>query len=79
EQQTYADALRNAELQLSQAQSRLEQSKVAADNARQQEATDIASAQSQVDDAQVQLDELLKGPKPADVATAQAQLDQARA
>jgi len=79
EKQKYAEALRNAELQLSQAQSRLEQAKVAADNARQQEINDVANAQAQVDDAQVQLDELLKGPKSADVAAAQAQVDQARA
>ncbi len=79
EKQTYAEVLRNAELQLNQAQSRLEQAKVAADNARQQEINDVANAQALVDDAQVQLDELLKGPKGTDVAAAQAQVDQAKA
>jgi HlyD family secretion protein len=78
-QQQYADALRNAELQLSQAESRLEQAKVAYENAKQQEINDVASAQAQVDDARTQLDELLKGPKDTSVAQAQAQVDQARA
>ncbi|WP_026370001.1 efflux RND transporter periplasmic adaptor subunit [Kallotenue papyrolyticum] len=75
----YAEALRTAELQLSQAQSRLEQAKVAYDTARQQEIADVATAQAQVNDAQVQLDELLKGPDASEVARAQAQVDQARA
>lgn len=75
----YAEALRTAELQLSQAQSQLEQARIAYDNARQQEINDVASAQAAVNDAQVQLDELLKGPEATDVTQAQAQLDQARA
>ena len=79
QQAQYASALRDAELQLNQAQSRLEQAKVSFEAARQQEITDLATAQTQVDDAQVQLDELLKGPKPEDVTVAQAQVDQARA
>jgi HlyD family secretion protein len=79
QQEQYASALRQAELQLSQSQSRLEQAKVTFENAKQQEIVDIATAQSQVDDAQTQLDELLKGPEATDVAQAQAALDQARA
>ncbi|HEY0734600.1 MAG TPA: efflux RND transporter periplasmic adaptor subunit [Herpetosiphonaceae bacterium] len=79
QQRQYEEALRNAQLQLSQAETSLEQAKVAYENARQQEINDVANAQSQVDDARVQLNELNKGPKAPDVATAQAQLDQARA
>lgn len=79
QQAQYASALRDAELQLNQAQSRLEQAKMSFDNARQQEVTDLATAQTQVNNAQVQLDELLKGPKPEDVTVAQSQVDQARA
>ncbi|MBV9789695.1 MAG: efflux RND transporter periplasmic adaptor subunit [Chloroflexi bacterium] len=75
----YEEALRNAQLQLSQAETSLEQAKVAYENARQQEINDVATAQAQIDDARVQLDELTKGPKAPDVTTAQAQLDQARA
>lgn len=78
QQRQYADALNTATLNLSQAQSRLEQAKLAYANAEQQEITDVASAQTQVDNAQVQLDELMKGPKPEDVTVAQAQVDQAR-
>ncbi len=77
--QAYAAALNNAELALRQAESQLEQAKIAYENAKQQEINDLATAQAQVDDAQVQLDELLKGPKDADVAQAQALVDQARA
>jgi HlyD family secretion protein len=79
QQQQYASALRDAELQLSQAQSRLEQAKTTYENAKQQEITDLATAQIQVDNAQVQLNELLKGPNQSDVTVAQSQLDQARA
>lgn len=79
QQEQYAAALRQAELQLSQAQSQLEQAKIAYEQAKQQEIIDVATAQSQVDNAQVQLNELLKGPKPEDVAAAQAQVDQAKA
>lgn len=79
QQQQYAEALRRAELQLSQAQSQLEQAKVSFENAKQQEINDVATAQVQVDDAQVQLNEVLKGPKAADVIQAQTTLDQARA
>jgi HlyD family secretion protein len=78
-EQQYADALRNAELQLRQAESRLEQAKVAYENAKQQEINDVAASQVLVDDAQTQLNELLKGPKDTSVAQAQAQVDQARA
>ncbi len=78
QKQTYAQALRDAELRLSQAQSQQEQARLALENAKQAEINDVATAQTQVDDAQVALDELLKGPKPEDVATAQASLDQAR-
>ncbi|HEX6289272.1 MAG TPA: efflux RND transporter periplasmic adaptor subunit [Herpetosiphonaceae bacterium] len=77
--QQYAEVLQTAELQLRQAESRLEQARIAYDNARQQEINDVATAQAQVDDAQTQLNELLKGPKDTSVAQAQAQLDQARA
>ncbi len=77
--QQYAEALRNAELQLRQAESRLEQAKLTYENAKQQEINDVATAQAQVDDAQTQLNELLKGPKDTAVAQAQAQVDQARA
>jgi HlyD family secretion protein len=77
--QQYADALRAAELALSQAQSRLEQAKIAFENAKQQEVNEVTTAQVQVDDAQVKLDELQKGPKPEDVTIAQSALDQARA
>lgn len=79
QQAQYASALRDAELQLNQAQSRLEQAKVSFDNAKQQEITDLQTAQTQVNNAQVQLDQLLKGPKPEDVTVAQSQVDQARA
>ncbi|HEY0602870.1 MAG TPA: efflux RND transporter periplasmic adaptor subunit [Herpetosiphonaceae bacterium] len=77
--QQYAEALRQAEIQLRQAESRLEQAKVTYENAKQQEINDVATAQAQVEDAQTQLDELLKGPKDTSVAQAQAQVDQARA
>jgi len=79
QKQNYVNALRDAELRLSQAQSQLEQARLALENAKQAEINDVATAQSQVDDAQIALDELLKGPKPEDVATARASLDQARA
>ncbi len=75
----YADALKTADLNLSQAQSKLEQAKVAYQNAQQQEASQVAAAQAQVDDAQVALNEVQKGPKPEDVTVAQAQVDQAQA
>lgn len=78
-QQQYAEALRQAEIQLRQAESRLEQAKVTFETSKQQEINDVATAQAQVDDAQTQLDELLKGPKDTTVAQAQAQVDQARA
>lgn len=79
QQQQYATALHTAELQLSQSQSRLEQAKVTYESAKQQEVTDLANAQAQVDDAQVQLNELSKGPKSTDLAQAQAGVDQAQA
>jgi HlyD family secretion protein len=79
QQRQYEGALRDAELQLSQAQSKLDQAVVAYENARQAEINDVATARSQVDSAQVALDELLKGPRETDVAQAQAALDQARA
>ena len=79
QKRNYAEALRSAELMLSQEKSRLEQATITFENAKQQEINDVASAQSQVDNARVQLDELLKGPKPEDVTVAQSQVDQARA
>nr|MBA3948239.1 biotin/lipoyl-binding protein [Herpetosiphonaceae bacterium] len=79
QQQQYANALQTATLALSQAQSKLEQAKVAFQNAQQQEINDDANAQAQVTDAQVQLNQLLKGPKDTDVAQAQAAVDQANA
>ncbi|HEX6292066.1 MAG TPA: efflux RND transporter periplasmic adaptor subunit [Herpetosiphonaceae bacterium] len=75
----YEEALRNAQLQLSQAETSLEQARVAYENAKQQEINDVAIAQAQVDDARVKLAEVTKGPKSPDVASAQAQVDQARA
>jgi HlyD family secretion protein len=77
--QQYAEALRTAEIQLRQAESRLEQAKIAFETAKQQEIADVAQAQAAIDDAQVQLDELMKGPQDTSVAEAQAQVDQARA
>jgi HlyD family secretion protein len=79
QQRQYAEALRNAELQLRQAESRLEQAKLTHEQAQRQETADVANAQTQVDNARVQLEELLKGPKTEDVAVAQASVDQARA
>ena len=75
----YEDALTAADLHLQQAQSQVEQAKVTYEDAKQKEISDVAIAQSHVDDAQIQLDEVLKGPGEADVAQAQAQLDQANA
>jgi HlyD family secretion protein len=75
----YEEALRNAQIQLSQAEASVEQAKVAYENARQQEINDVANAQAQVDDARVKLNEVMKGPKAPDVSAAQAQVDQARA
>ena len=77
--QDYANALKTAEIELRQAEGHLEQLKVAYENTKQQEISELAIAQAQVDDAQVQLDELLKGPKETDVTQARSLLDQARA
>jgi len=79
QKQQYAEALRTAELQLRQAESQRDQAVVAFENAKKQEASDVATAQTQVDDAQVQLNELLNGPDATDVTRAQAAVDQARA
>jgi HlyD family secretion protein len=76
---TYEEALRQARLRLSQAETSVEQAKVAYENARQQEINEVATAQAQVDNARVKLNETLKGPKAPDVSSAQAQVDQARA
>lgn len=78
QQRQYEAALRTAETQLRQAESQLQQAKVSLEQAKQQEIVDIQSAQTQLDDARVQLQEVLKGPAPEDVAPAQATLDQAR-
>ncbi len=78
EQRNYAAVLAQATLTLSQSQSRLDQAKLAYENAQQQEATQVAAAQADVDNAQTQIDELLKGPKAEDVAIAQSQVDQAQ-
>lgn len=75
----YAAALHDAQVQLDQAQSKLEQAKVAQAQSQQQEVTDIATAQSQVDDAQVQLNTLLQGPKQTDLIPLQSAVDQAKA
>lgn len=78
EQRTYTTALENATLQLSQAQSSLEQAKIAYESARQQEVIDVQQAEAQVKDAQAQLD-ALNNPNQSDITQAQAQVDQAQA
>lgn len=79
QKQKYADALTQATLTLNQAQAALQQANIAYDNIKQQEINDIANADSQVKNAQVQLEELQKGPDPVELAPLQAQVDQARA
>lgn len=79
QQQNYAAALQAAQIAINQAQSKLDQARLQYDSARQQEITDLATAKASVDDAQAQLDEVLKGPKEADLVNAQTQLDQAKA
>lgn len=78
QKQKYATELETADLKVKQAESQLEQAKVAYETAKQQEIDQLAAAQSQVDDAQVQLDELLKGAPETDITQAQAKVDQAR-
>lgn len=78
QQRTYATALQNATLQLSQAQASLEQAKVAYGTAKQQEITDVQQAEVQVKNAEAQL-AALQNPNQSDITQAQAQVDQAQA
>lgn len=69
----------NALREVQNAEARLAQTKVAAEQARQQEQNLIAAAQARLDESQSDLALLLRGPDPDDLAAAQAAVAGARA
>ncbi len=77
--QQYKDAADAAWLAVQQAQEALDKAKVAYQDAQNQEVAQVQSAQAQLDDAQAQLQKLLKGPTDEDVRQAKAAVEQARA
>lgn len=76
--QQYQVAFDNATLALQNAENNLELAKVAADQARQAEATGNAAADQQVSQAQSNLDKLNKGAANEDIATARTALTNAQ-
>ena len=60
------------------AQAKLEQARVALENAKNQEIATIASAEAQLRDAEAQLTTTRQGPTPAAIASARATLTQAQ-
>jgi HlyD family secretion protein len=79
EQRSYADALRQAERQLRQAESALETAQAAYASAQQQEQRDVADAEARLADARVQYEAATAGATEAERASARAQVEQARA
>lgn len=67
------------QLALSQAEATLAARRLAYEDARKQEIAGLQTADSQILDAQAQLDQLKAGPTPEAVVQAQAAVDQARA
>lgn len=79
EKRRYADLFAAADQQLKAAAARLTAAQAAFEQAKAQEVKDVAAAQTAVDAAQAQLNQLPQAPDAAAIAQAQTQLDQARA
>jgi HlyD family secretion protein len=78
QRQQYYDAFVQAQAALHSAEAGMQQAQVAFDNARQQEAAEVAQAQAQLDNAQTQHDALLH-PSHSALAEAQAGVTRAQA
>lgn len=75
----FVDALEQARRTLADAESRLQQDKIAYETAKQNEIAGLADAEARVRAAQADLDELLSGADRDELAAARAQLAQAEA